>query len=129
MRWDFYRPVTHRPHLDVVGASRSRNLSAHAAVPLYAEAFEKAGAFEHLEAFLSFNGADFYGVPRNTKKIKLVKEPWRVPETYVRHLAVALSCTITVGSNAGTISVENLWCPYVRAKKCFGDAMSDLLTS
>ncbi|MHB8759269.1 MAG: dihydroorotase, partial [Thiobacillus sp.] len=39
--------------------------SAHAAIELYAEAFEDAGALDRLEAFASFHGADFYGLPRN----------------------------------------------------------------
>ncbi|GBG75987.1 hypothetical protein CBR_g21229 [Chara braunii] len=56
--------------------------SAHAALSLYAHAFEQAGALHMLEAFASFNGPDFYGLPRNTKQITLVKEPWVVPETY-----------------------------------------------
>ncbi|HEY7985502.1 MAG TPA: dihydroorotase [Methylophilaceae bacterium] len=55
--------------------------TAHAAIELYAEAFEKAGALDKLEAFASFYGADFYGLPRNTDRITLVKESWTVPET------------------------------------------------
>ncbi len=55
--------------------------TAHAAIELYAEAFENAGALDKLEAFASFHGADFYGLPRNTEKITLVKENWTVPET------------------------------------------------
>ena len=43
--------------------------TAHAAVELYAEAFDNAGKLEHLEAFCSSNGADHYGLPRNTKTI------------------------------------------------------------
>ena len=53
--------------------------TAHAAIELYAEAFEEADALDRLEAFASFHGADFYGLPRNTEKITLVKEPWPVP--------------------------------------------------
>lgn len=53
--------------------------TAHAAIELYAEAFEQAGALEKLEAFASFNGPDFYGLPRNTQRITLVKAPWEVP--------------------------------------------------
>jgi dihydroorotase len=49
--------------------------SAHAAIELYAEAFEQAGALEHLEAFASLNGARFYGLPVNEERITLVKEP------------------------------------------------------
>jgi dihydroorotase len=54
--------------------------TAHAAIELYAEAFEQAGALDKLEAFASFYGADFYGLPRNAEKITLVREPWKVPE-------------------------------------------------
>ncbi|NOT18370.1 MAG: dihydroorotase [Sulfuriferula sp.] len=53
--------------------------TAHAAIELYAEAFETARALDKLEAFASFNGADFYGLPRNTDTITLVKESWGVP--------------------------------------------------
>ncbi len=53
--------------------------TAHAALELYAEAFEQAGALERLEAFASFHGADFYGLPRNGGSVTLVKESWAVP--------------------------------------------------
>lgn len=53
--------------------------SAHAAIELYAEAFESVNALGKLEAFASFYGADFYGLPRNTDTITLVKEAWDVP--------------------------------------------------
>lgn len=56
--------------------------SAHAAIELYAEAFELAGKLEQLEAFASFYGADFYGLPRNTTTITLSKESWSVPASY-----------------------------------------------
>jgi dihydroorotase len=55
--------------------------SAHAAIELYAEAFEAAGALQRLEGFASEFGADFYGLPRNTGKISLKREPWHVPQT------------------------------------------------
>ena len=55
--------------------------TAHAAIELYAEAFEAADALDKLEAFASFYGADFYGLPRNTERITLVRESWTVPET------------------------------------------------
>ncbi|OAJ70383.1 dihydroorotase [Methylobacillus sp. MM3] len=55
--------------------------TAHAAIELYAEAFELAGALDRLEAFASFNGADFYGLPRNADRITLVRESWTVPES------------------------------------------------
>jgi dihydroorotase len=54
--------------------------TAHAAIELYAEAFEQAGALDKLEAFASFYGADFYGLARNESKITLVRESWTVPE-------------------------------------------------
>jgi len=53
--------------------------TAHAAIELYAEVFEQAGALDRLEAFASFHGADFYGLPRNRGSITLRKEPWNVP--------------------------------------------------
>lgn len=53
--------------------------SAHAAIELYAEAFEQAGALDKLEAFASFHGPDFYRLPRNTGSITLRKEAWSVP--------------------------------------------------
>ena len=56
--------------------------TAFAAIELYAEAFEQAGELERLEAFASFHGADFYGLPRNQERIRLVKEPWSAPESY-----------------------------------------------
>ena len=55
--------------------------TAHAALELYAEAFEAAGALSKLEAFASFHGPDFYGLPRNVQKITLKKESWTVPES------------------------------------------------
>ena len=53
--------------------------SAHAAIELYAEAFEDAGALDKLEAFASFYGADFYGLPRNAGTITLRRESWDAP--------------------------------------------------
>ena len=56
--------------------------TAHAAVELYATAFEQAGRLNKLEAFASFHGADFYQLPRNTSSITLKKESWIVPEQF-----------------------------------------------
>jgi dihydroorotase len=56
--------------------------SAHAAMELYAEAFEAAGALDRLEPFASFHGADFYGLPRNADRITLHREDWTVPAEY-----------------------------------------------
>jgi len=53
--------------------------SAHAAIELYAEAFEDAGALDRLEAFASFYGADFYGLPRHTETITPHRESWTAP--------------------------------------------------
>jgi dihydroorotase len=54
--------------------------TAPAALELYAEAFEAAGALDKLEAFASFHGADFYGLPRNTGTVTIQREPWALPE-------------------------------------------------
>ncbi len=54
--------------------------TAHAAIALYAEAFEDAGALDKLEAFASFYGADFYRLPRNRDTITLRRETWSVPK-------------------------------------------------
>jgi len=56
--------------------------SAHAAIELYAEAFDQAGALDKLEGFASFFGADFYGLPRNHDTITLRREAWEVPASY-----------------------------------------------
>ncbi|XP_065876253.1 dihydroorotase, mitochondrial isoform X1 [Euphorbia lathyris] len=56
--------------------------NAPVALSLYAKVFEEAGALDKLEAFTSFNGPDFYGLPRNTSKIKLTKTPWKVPDSF-----------------------------------------------
>ena len=53
--------------------------SAYGAIGLYAEIFEELGILDKLEAFASFNGPDFYGLPRNTDTITLVREPWTMP--------------------------------------------------
>lgn len=53
--------------------------TAYAAIELYAEAFEQRNALDRLEAFASHFGADFYGLPRNTDHITLVRDPWQVP--------------------------------------------------
>ncbi|HVH99221.1 MAG TPA: dihydroorotase [Enhygromyxa sp.] len=53
--------------------------SAHAAIELYAEVFEAAGALDRLEGFASWFGPDFYGLPRNRDRVTLVREDWTVP--------------------------------------------------
>jgi len=52
--------------------------TAHAALELYAEAFDAAGALDRLEAFASRFGPDFYGLPRNTETVTLVREETRL---------------------------------------------------
>ena len=56
--------------------------TAHAALELYATAFEQANALDKLEAFASFHGADFYQLPRNDERITLSKQPWQIPNNY-----------------------------------------------
>lgn len=54
--------------------------TGHATLELYAEAFAEAGALDRLEAFASFHGPDFYGLPRNTDQIVLKQQSWMVEE-------------------------------------------------
>ncbi|MBA1330494.1 dihydroorotase, partial [Candidatus Endoriftia persephone str. Guaymas] len=56
--------------------------TAHAAIELYAEAFDRAGALDKLEGFASHFGPDFYGLPRNRDSITLEKSAWDVPTSY-----------------------------------------------
>ena len=51
------------------------------AIELYATAFERAGALDRLEAFASFNGPDFYRLPRNTTRCVLKRARWQIPES------------------------------------------------
>jgi dihydroorotase len=78
----FFLGTDSAPH--AVGAKESACgcagiYSAHAALELYAEAFEDAGALDKLEAFASFYGADFYRLPRNKSTITLRRENWTAP--------------------------------------------------
>ncbi len=56
--------------------------TAHAALELYAEAFDSVGRLDRLEPFASHFGADFYGLPRHDETITLVKESWTPPPAY-----------------------------------------------
>ena len=56
--------------------------SAHAALELYAQVFDELGILDKLEAFASFNGPDFYGLPRNPDTITLRRRDWNVPDSY-----------------------------------------------
>jgi dihydroorotase len=55
--------------------------TALSALELYAQAFEDAGALQHLEGFASFHGPDFYGLPRNTGTVTLRRQAWTLPES------------------------------------------------
>jgi dihydroorotase len=72
----------HLQHLKENSCGCAGCYSAHAAIELYAEIFAHAEKLDKLEAFASFNGADFYRLPRNTAKITLQKATWRVPDFY-----------------------------------------------
>jgi dihydroorotase len=69
----------HAKHTKEAACGCAGMYTAHAAIELYAEAFEAANALDKLEAFASFYGADFYDLPRNTSKITLEKTSWMVP--------------------------------------------------
>ncbi|MDV7402013.1 dihydroorotase, partial [Arthrospira platensis SPKY1] len=72
----------HAAHLKEHATGCAGCYTAHAAMELYAEAFEQAGALDKLEGFASHFGADFYGLPRNTDTITLRKQAWDVPESF-----------------------------------------------
>ena len=79
----FFLGTDSAPH--AVGAKESACgcagcYTSPAAIELYAEAFEMMAALDKLEAFASFHGPDFYGLPRNRDTITLVKESWTLPE-------------------------------------------------
>ncbi len=72
----------HAAHLKEHASGCAGCYSAHAALELYATAFEAAGALDQLEGFASFHGPDFYGLPRNTSTVTLVKQTWTPPESF-----------------------------------------------
>jgi dihydroorotase len=82
--------------------------TAHAALELYAEAFEAAGALDRLEAFASHFGADFYRLPRNRDRIILRKTSWTVPtqlpiaDTHMTPLRAGEAVAWQVGSEAAS---------------------------
>lgn len=71
----------HARHTKEAACGCAGMYTAHNAMELYAETFEKENALDKLEGFASFYGADFYGLPRNTAKITLSKETTGVPES------------------------------------------------
>ena len=72
----------HPAHLKEHATGCAGCYTAHAAIEMYAEAFDHAGALDKLEGFASLFGADFYGLPRNTDRITLRRENWTPPESY-----------------------------------------------
>jgi dihydroorotase len=72
----------HAKHTKEAACGCAGLYTAHAAIELYASAFEEAQALDKLEGFASFHGADFYGLPRNKDRITLVRKEWRVPDSY-----------------------------------------------
>ncbi len=72
----------HPSHLKEHASGCAGCYTAHAAMPMYAEAFDQVNALDKLEGFASFYGADFYGLPRNTGTITLRRESWTPPESF-----------------------------------------------
>ena len=72
----------HPAHLKEHASGCAGCYTAHAALELYTEAFDNAGALEKLEGFASFHGPDFYGLPRNTGTVTLQRESWTPPASF-----------------------------------------------
>jgi dihydroorotase len=72
----------HATHLKEHASGCAGCYTAYSALELYAEAFEAANALDKLEAFASFHGPDFYGLPRNSTTVTLNKETWTLPEDF-----------------------------------------------
>ncbi len=72
----------HPVHLKEHAVGCAGCYTAHAAIELYAKAFEAAGSLDRLEGFASHFGADFYGLPRNEQTITLRRETWIPPEAF-----------------------------------------------
>ena len=72
----------HPAHLKEHASGCAGCYTAHAAIEMYAEAFDKAGALDKLEGFASFHGPDFYSLPRNTGTITLQRESWTPPDSF-----------------------------------------------
>jgi dihydroorotase len=72
----------HPAHLKEHATGCAGCYTAHAAIEMYAEAFDCAGALDKLEGFASFFGADFYGLPRNAGRITLRRESWTPSERF-----------------------------------------------
>ncbi len=72
----------HPAHLKEHASGCAGCYTAHAAIEMYAEAFDNADALDKLEAFASFNGPDFYNLPRNQGTITLHRESWTPPDSF-----------------------------------------------
>ena len=72
----------HPAHLKEHATGCAGCYTAHAAIEMYAEVFDAAGALDQFEAFASFNGPAFYGLPRNSGTITLKRESWTPPESF-----------------------------------------------
>ncbi|MBE0473122.1 dihydroorotase [Rhodoferax sp.] len=72
----------HPVHLKEHASGCAGCYTAFSAMELYAQAFDGMDALDKLEAFASFFGADFYGLPRNTGTLTLKRETWTVPEHF-----------------------------------------------
>jgi dihydroorotase len=72
----------HAAHLKEHATGCAGCYTAHAAMEMYAEAFDNAGALDKLEGFASFFGADFYGLPRNRGTLTLQRESWTPPDSF-----------------------------------------------
>ena len=72
----------HPAHLKEHASGCAGCYTAHAAMELYGQAFDAAGALDKLEGFASFHGADFYGLPRNAGSITLQRQSWTPPESF-----------------------------------------------
>lgn len=71
----------HAKHLKEHACGCAGCYTAPHALELYAAAFESVGRMDRLEAFASFNGPDFYRLPRNTEQVTLSRKAWSVPES------------------------------------------------
>ncbi|MGV3728138.1 dihydroorotase [Hydrogenophaga sp.] len=72
----------HPAHLKEHATGCAGCYTAHAALEMYAEAFDSVGALHQLEAFASFHGPAFYGLPRNSGTVTLQRESWTTPESF-----------------------------------------------
>jgi dihydroorotase len=72
----------HAAHLKEHAVGCAGCYTAHAAIELYAQAFDAAGKLGQLEGFASLHGPGFYGLEPNAGKITLDRKEWTVPESY-----------------------------------------------